>query len=164
MPGAAKPCFLPRKVTFSNIRIPQRTHTHTTHTHSRELQGPSTHRRQRRHLRRDLSHTHVTHTATHGWWRSFLAQAYADAQAASAAPLPRVGLRRAASSWSGAPHSSFLSFSIGGLCLLKTNNRFCVRHISHLRLILYSTTRLYCSPAPCLSEPVSSSTVTSPVF
>eukprot|EP00964_Phaeocystis_antarctica_P119709 scaffold83431_cov63-Phaeocystis_antarctica.AAC.2 len=59
MPGAAKPCFLPRKVTFSNIRIPQRTHTHTTHTHSRGLRAPQY--TETTPERRSLPHTHHTH-------------------------------------------------------------------------------------------------------
>ena len=65
-----KALFLPRKVTFSNIRIPQRTHTHTTRTRTVGSSGPLN--TQRRHLRGGLSHTHITHTATHGWWRSFI--------------------------------------------------------------------------------------------
>ena len=93
------------------------THSRTPRTHSRELQGPSTRQHTQSYVsqrdgteRRSLSlsptapQTHHTPPPTAGGAHS-LAQARADAQAPSAAPRPRVGLRRAASSRSAAPQS-----------------------------------------------------------
>ena len=76
------------------------THSRTPRTHSRELQGPSTrqhtqstyHREtaQRGDLSRSFSHspTNTSHTATHGWWRSFIGSSMRQRAGSIRCPSP----------------------------------------------------------------------------